>query len=399
MKPLQRLMQHDAAYLLLFIFLVALNLRGPITGLPPLFERISIDLNLSSSQSGLLTSVPLLAFALFAPVASWLSQRFLIERVLAVGVGLIAIGMVTRSFGFTSTLYLGVTFIGMGIAIGNVLLPSLLKRQFPNHIVQLTAVYVLMMNIGGFLMASFAVPLSQFAERPNFPLNMSGWSFALACQTIIIVLPIVVWFSCKITQHQLPKMSGVSGGGSIWGSKTAWQVSGFLAFNSLVCYIVLAWMPSILMSNGYADSTAGLYQGYLQLAGVLPSLILTPFIHRLGSQRRLCLFATGLTWLSLLGFLYIPNWSGIWSVCFGFGISMGFILGLSLIGLRTSSPKQAAALSGMSQLIGYTLAAIGPFLIGMIYDWQQSWQIPLYILLVLCFIWMVFGWIASPKPE
>ncbi|MGB5997384.1 MAG: MFS transporter, partial [Marinomonas sp.] len=164
MNTLRRLAQHDAAYLLVFIFLISLNLRGPVTGLPPLLDRISQDLHLSSSQSGLLTSLPLLIFALFAPVASWLTRHFQIERILATGVGLIALGMVARSLGSLSTLYMGAVLIGAGIAIGNVLLPSLLKREFPNHIVQLTAIYVLMMSVGGFIMSSFAVPLSVFAE-------------------------------------------------------------------------------------------------------------------------------------------------------------------------------------------------------------------------------------------
>ncbi|MEP7728851.1 MFS transporter [Marinomonas primoryensis] len=404
MKRLQRLAQHDAAYLLLFIFLVALNLRGPVTGLPPLLDRISQDLQLSSTQLGLMTSLPLLAFALFAPVTSWLTRYFQIERLLASGVGLIAIGMIIRSFGSINTLYLGAVFIGAGIAIGNVLLPSLLKREFPNYIVQLTAIYVLMMSIGGFLMSSFAVPLSLFAEQnpivlPMASSSMSGWSFALICQMALILLPLIAWFCFKITQHQIPQTGTVEITQKVWRSVTAWQVAGFLAFNSLINYIVVAWVPSILINNGYTDSTAGLYQGYLQLAGALPSLILAPFLSRLGSHRRLCLSATSLTCLSVFGFLFLPNWSGLWSACFGFGTSMGFILGLSFVGLRTNSPKQAAALSGMAQLIGYTLAAVGPVLIGALYDWQGSWQAPLYVILMICIIWIMLGWMASPKPK
>lgn len=399
MKSLQRLAQHDAAYLLLFIFLVALSLRGPVTGLPPLLERISLDLSLSSSQLGLLTSLPLLAFAVFAPVASWLTRHFRIERILASGVGLIALGMMIRTFGSISTLYLGAVLIGAGIAIGNVLLPSLLKREFPQYVVQLTAIYVLMMSIGGFLMSSFAVPLSVYAEQSTFDLPISGWSFALACQSALIILPLVVWFSCKITQHQAPQDSQIDTASSVWRSLTAWQVAGFLAVNSLLNYIVVAWVPAILMSHNYSDSTAGLYQGYLQLAGALPSLILAPFINKLGSHRRLCLFSTGLTLVSLSGFLFVPSWSALWCVSFGFGISMGFILGLSFVSLRTHSPKQAAALSGMAQLIGYTLAAIGPVMIGALFDWHQSWTLPLFVMLAICFVWLVLGWIASPKPK
>ncbi len=396
MKTIKQLMRHDAWFLLLFIFLIALCLRGPVTGLPPLLDRISQQLQLNSSQSGLLVSIPLLAFAVFAPVASWLTRFFRIEKILATGVGLIALGMLIRAMGSISSLYLGALLIGAGIAIGNVLLPSLLKREFPQFVVQLTAIYVLMMGVGGFVMSSFAVPLSDVANQAQLP--FSGWSFALACQTVIILPAILVWFCCRITQHHQPKNTRGETNGRLWRRLSSWQVAGFLAVNSLFNYIVVAWIPAILVSHGYTDTTAGLYQGYLQLAGALPSLILAPFIQYLGSHRRLCLFATSLTVISILGWLYVPTLSGFWSLSYGFGISMGFILGLSFIGMRTDTPKQAASLSGMSQLFGYTLAALGPVLIGALYDWQQSWHPPLYVLLMIGLIWMTLGWFASPKP-
>lgn len=398
MNNSRRITEKNTLYLLLFILFIALNLRGPVTGLPPLLESISHDLQLSSTQSGLLTSIPLLAFAVFAPVASWLTRYFHIERLLASGVGLIAFGMAIRSVGNISVLYLGAIFIGAGIAIGNVLLPSLLKREYPQHIVQLTALYVLMMSIGGFVMSSVAVPLSQWLERGSVALPMSGWAFALACQAMMILFPLVIWFTGKFTPHTQPPRNAVEPNVNVWRSRTAWQVAGFLAVNSLFNYIVIAWIPSILIAFGYSDTTAGLYQGYMQLAGALPSLILTPFINRLGSHRRLCLIATSLTWLSILGLLFLPSWSGVWAILFGFGICMGFIMGLSFVALRTTSTRQAAALSGMAQLIGYTLAALGPVMIGALHDWQHSWTGALLALLVIGFLWILLGWFASPKP-
>ncbi|BFM50203.1 MFS transporter [Marinomonas sp. THO17] len=397
MKTVKRLIKHDACFLLLFIFLIALCLRGPVTGLPPLLDRISQTLQLNSSQSGLLVSIPLLAFAAFAPLASWLTRFFRIEKILATGMALIALGMLVRATGSMSSLYLGALLIGAGIAIGNVLLPSLLKREFPEFVVQLTAIYVLMMGVGGFVMSSLAVPLSDFANRIQLPI--SGWSFALACQAVIILPAVLVWFGFKITQQHQPKNTRGETNSTLWRRLSSWQVVSFLAINSLFNYIVVAWIPAILVSHGYSDTTAGLYQGYMQLAGALPSLILAPFIQYLGSHRRLCLCATSLTVISILGWLYAPQWSGFWSLSYGFGISMGFILGLSFIGIRTDTPKQAASLSGMSQLIGYTLAALGPVLIGTWYDWQQSWQPPLYGLLLIGIIWMTLGWFASPKAE
>lgn len=397
MNKAQGLSKQQAIYLLLFIFLIALNLRGPVTGLAPLLERIKTDLLLNSSQSGLLTSLPLLAFAFFAPVASWLSRHFQIERILALSIGCILLGMVIRSFGLISSLFLGSVFIGAGIAIGNVMLPSLLKREFPNHIIQLTALYVLMMSVGGFVMSSSAVPLSSLIENQTISLPMSSWSFALACQSIMILLPILVWFKLDVKEQIPSSVHYEDANVKMWRSKTAWQVASFLAMNSLINYIVVTWISSILVSYGYGDSTAGLYQGYLQLAGALPSVLLAPFMHKFKSHLKLCFLATGLTFLSILGFCFVPTLSVLWSITFGFGISMGYILGLSFVGIRTRTPKQASALSAMSQLIGYTLAALGPVLIGALYDWRQAWDLSLYSILLLCFIWIFLGWLASPK--
>ncbi|MDB4837561.1 MFS transporter [Marinomonas sp.] len=394
----QRL-QHQLTYLALYIFLAALSLRGPVTGLSPLFERISNDLNLSSSQSGLLTSLPLLAFALFAPMAAWLTRFWSLERILFLGVSFITFGMVLRSFPLMLPLYFGMTIIGVGIAIGNVLLPSLVKRYFPDYTVQFTAIYVLMMNVGGFLMASTAIPLSLLAEASSTQLKHHGWSFALACQVVIVLLPCLLWSSGKITPMPPKKVSTPHKTPAIWRSKMGWQVSSFLAINSLLSYSMMAWIPAILMSNGYTDATSGLYLGYVQIAGALPSLVLAPFIHKLGSLRQLCLIATGMSWLSLFGYLFLADWAVFWSLLFGFGTSMTFILGLSFVSFRTNSPKQAAALSGMSQLLGYSLAAMGPFTLGYLFDLYHSWQPALYLLLALCSLWVLLGWYASPRSN
>ncbi|MCV2402093.1 MFS transporter [Marinomonas sp. C2222] len=398
MNKLIRIMRHDAAYIALFIFFTALSLRGPVMGLSPLFERISLDLNLSSSQLGLLASLPLVAFAVFAPVSAQLIRRWSLERTLILGVSFIALGMLMRSLPFIQSLYFGMILIGVGIAVGNVLLPGLVKRYFPESVVQVTAIYVLMMNVGAFLMASTAIPLSQIAEQSEWPFASHGWSFALLCQVVIILLPIMIWLSGKIVAQPAQPTSTALKESAIWKSKLAWLMSGFLAMNSLLSYSVMAWIPAILMSNGYTDSTAGLYLGYVQVAGALPSLLLAPFINKLGSLRRLALISTGITWLSLFGYLYLADWSVFWSLSFGFSTSMSFILGMSFVSFRTESPKQAAALSGMSQLLGYSLAAVGPFSLGFLFDLYQSWQPALYLLLGLGTLWVILGWYASPPP-
>lgn len=384
-------------WLLLFILLLSLNLRGPVTGVPPLLERISEALSLNSSQTGLITSIPLLTFALFAPLASWLTRFFSIERILACGALFIAVGIVVRSLGSLSLLYGGVIFIGVGVAIGNVLLPSLLKREFADKVVQLTSIYVLMMSIGGFLMSSMVVPLDSWAQQFEPDVALSSWGIALLSQIAFILVPLFIGFSGLLSQknHSSSTASSIN----VWRSLQAWQVGGFLALNSLFNYSVIAWVPAILVSYGYTETTAGLYQGYVQLAGALPSLILAPFIRHLGSHRRLCMIATGLGLSSIFGLLYLPNFAGLWAFVFGFGVSMSYILGLSFVSLRAQSPRHAAAMSGMSQFLGYGLAAMGPVVIGLLHDQFTSWQPPLYGFVTMGILCCVSGWYASPKQH
>ncbi len=388
----------DALLLLGFIMLMSLSLRGPVVGIAPLIEFIEQDLHLSSSQSGLLTALPLLAFAIFAPAAAWLSRHQGIEKTLFIGAISIAVGMILRSMGVLPPMYLGVVFIGAGIAVGNVLLPVLLKRDFSTQIVQLTAIYVLMMNVGGTVMTGSAVPLSFLSER-LFGDLWPSWSFALGAQLLIIALPLALWIWLPKKDRGGAAPTPSSTESSVWRSPVAWLLAMFLAMDSVINYIVNAWAPTIMIDNGFAPVTAGLYHSYIQAAGTVPALIL-PFLQRiLPSKRQLSCLSTFATLISLLGFAFLPALSAVWSFIFGFGVTMGYVVGLSLISIRTSSLKQAAALSGMAQLIGYLLAAAGPVAMGALHDWQGNWQMVLYCLIGMSLIWVLLGWYSSAEDS
>ncbi len=379
--------------LLAFIFLLSLSLRGPVVGIAPVLDRLQVDLSLPNAALGLLTSLPLLCFAIFAPVASWLSHKQGIEKTLLLSALLILFGILLRSVGFLIGLYGGVILIGAGIAISNVLLPIVLKRDFKDHIFVLTAIYVLMMNLGGALMTGSAIPMALFSEQ-WFQGQLPSWSVALASQALFILLPIIIWFFLPKQRTDTPQQQAST---PIWCSPVAWLLAMFLALNSVINYALNAWIPTILMAKDFSPVTAGLYQSYIQIAGVIPALIL-PFLQRVfTTKRQLSVLSVLSTLVALLGFTFVPAWSLVWSFCFGFGNTLGFIVGLSFISLRTGSLKEAAALSGMAQLTGYLLASAGPVLVGALFDLVGDWQIPLYFLTGICVVWTVLGWYASPS--
>lgn len=381
--------------LLSFIFVMALSLRGPVVGIAPLIDVVESSLHLSSSASGLLTTLPILAFALCAPLATFLGRRYGLEFALLLGSIAIALGILLRSADALPSLYVGVTFVGIGIAIGNVLLPILLKRDFPNHILQLTAVYVLMMNLGGAFMTGFAVPVAQWA--PTWLPQLAGWSSALLSHLIFILPALVLWF--VIPKHTTSAAPTQSAPKPMWRSPLAWTITLFLALDSVLNYIVNAWIPTILAAKGYDATTAGLYHSYIQTAGMIPALTLPLLKRYFGSPRQLAGIAIMATLISLLGYAFAPSLAALWSFLFGFGCTLGFVMGLSLISLRTDSVREAAALSGMAQLVGYLMAAAGPVTIGALFDWTQDWQYPLYVLIAIVVVWAIIGWFASAQES
>ncbi|ABV36505.1 permease [Shewanella sediminis HAW-EB3] len=370
------------------ILLFAANLRAPITGVAPLLSMISESLQLSTMQAGLLTTLPLLAFAIVSPIASYLAKEYGLEPSIMGALSVIALGILIRSSGSVSALYLGTVIIGCGIAIGNVLLPSLLKRNFPARIATFTAVYALTMGIGSAISSAVAVPLAEF--------DGNGWALSMGSFIVIPLLSMAVWLPQMRNDTQPTEDTrGLPHGGKVWRSPLAWQVTFFLGLNSFISYIIIGWLPTILIDAGYSASQAGAMHGLLQLSTAIPGLLLIPLLARMKDQRGLAFGVSVASMLGILGLLYFPELAMLWTLIFGFGAGAGLILGLSFISLRTDSPHQAAALSGMSQSVGYLLAAMGPALVGSIYSATNSWVTPLVLCASGCGLCAVFGLFAG----
>lgn len=170
----------------------------------------------------------------------------------------------------------------------------------------------------------------------------------------------------------------------------AWQVTGFLGLTSLVFYIV-GWLPAILVQAGYPAATAGTLHGVLQLATAVPGLILGPMVRRMKDQRGIAIAMSLATCVSLLGLWQLPAFAMLWVALFGFGAGAAFILGLTFVSLRTSHSHQAAALSGMAQCLGYSLAAAGPPLAGLAHDATGGWEVALACCAVATVLMAVLG--------
>lgn len=373
------------------ILMIATTLRVTFTGAAPLLDAIRAEYGLTTAQTGMLTTLPLLAFALISPLAAGVARRIGMERSLFTALLLICAGIALRSLPSSLLLFIGTAVIGCGIALGNVLLPGMLKRDFAQHVARLTGAYSLTMGAAAALGSAAMVPVAQ---------SGAGWHGALLTLMIFPLLALLLWL--PRLRHGAPAALSATGAlhsRGIWRSALAWQVTLYLGINSLIYYIVIGWLPSILISQGFSETQAGSLHGVLQLATAAPGLLVPLVLHRLRDQRAIAALVALLCAAGALGLWLQPGHAAIWTVVYGFGSGATMILGLTFIGLRASSAHQAAALSGMAQSVGYLLAACGPPLMGKVHDASGDWHLPLIACAMLSVVMALCGAFAGRDRE
>ncbi|MCX2757155.1 MFS transporter [Vibrio sp. Sgm 22] len=384
----------NSIFVMLGILFLALNLRGPFTSLAPVLSQVMEGLNLTSSAAGFLTALPLLTFALFSPLVTKISERIGLEPSLLLGLVLITTGITLRSFGAIPTLYIGTVMIGLGIAIGNVLLPVVVKISFPTRIATVTSLYIFTMGIGSTLGSSLMVPFSNLTL-----FTITGWQLALLMNLIFPILALMIWLpkirkrssSATNNKHQekpIPMKKMIKSG-------VAWQVTLALGLNSFTFYSLAGWLPQILSDLGYSEIDAGYIYGFLQFSTMVPGLLLLPFLGKSYNQQWLITLCTSNVFIGLIGLLYFPEFAIFWVGLFGLANCSTFIIALSFVGLRTSNSSQAASLSGMTQGIGYALAATGPTLVGKLHAQTDSWSVPILLIASVAFACTTFAALAA----
>lgn len=385
MTPL--ITRRQTILLLAGLLMIATALRVTFTGAAPLLDMIRADLVLTTAQTGVLTTLPLVAFALISPLAASVANRVGIERALFLALVIITSGIVLRSLSSATFLFAGTAIIGCGIALGNVLLPGLIKRDFPGSVAKITGAYSLTMGIAAALGSALMIPLAQTSLH---------WQGALMSLAAFPLIALAIW----LPQWKKPLPASLSTSGAlhnrkVWRSALAWQVTLFLGLNSLIYYIVIGWLPSILISQGYSEVRAGSLHGLLQLATAVPGIVIPLVLHRLRDQRIIAVTVALLCMVSALGLWKMAELASLWVVVFGFGSGATMILGLTFIGLRASNAHQAAALSGMAQAVGYLLAAFGPPVMGKMHDISGEWSLPLLCCALLSLAMAVAGAFAG----
>lgn len=352
--------------LLAVLVLVAINLRPALSSLAPVLKAVQEGLGLSGSSIGLLTTLPVLCFGLAGPLAPALARRFGSEQVLGAMLLLLAAGILLRAAGVTG-LFAGTLLAGASIGVVNVLLPGILKRDFADRADRVTGLYTMALSLGAALAAGLTVPVAQWS---------GSWRIALAFWALPALLAALAWRPWQRSPHTpqpLPPRSA-----SLLRDPLAWQVTLYMGLQSSLAYCVFGWLPAILQNRGLTAMEAGFSLSVSVLIQLITALgaplLASAHVRRGGDQRATIALMLTLTLSGLLGCLFAPAatlW--LWIVLLGLGQGGTFSMALALIVLRSRDAATAARLSGMVQGVGYTLAALGPFAVGLLHEITGGW--------------------------
>lgn len=374
------------------IIFIAINLRPALAAVGPLISTIRGDTGLSNTMLGLLTTLPLLAFGVLSTLTSLFSRKMGIEGTLALALGLITGGTLIRVIPGSVALFGGTLLLGVGIAFGNVLLPSLVKRDFPKHTGIMTSVYSSMLGLGATLAAGLSVPMAHDLGW--------GWRWSLGFWAVPALIALIIWLpqlkNLTIPKHSRSFKQSLRDLGS---SKVAWQVALFMGLQSLAFYVVLAWLPEILQDRGLSANNAGWMLSLSQAMGVVGTILFPTWGEKVDDQRPLIWLLVIMEAVSIAGLMPANTFLvWLWPSLIGLALGGSFGLALLFIVLRSHNSETATELSGMAQSIGYLLAAIGPTLFGGLHDITHAWFVPLLFLLIIIGGKLIFG-LGAARPK
>lgn len=379
------------------VFLVALNLRPAVTALGPLLPQIGVEEGLDKGAQGLLGAVPVMAFALVSPLVHRASRRLGPERVVLAALLVLVAGTLVRSWAGGAGLWIGTVVVGVSIAVGNVLVPALVKRDYPEKVSWATSIYSTCITVGSALAAATAVPLA----------GVWGWRGSLAFWAVPALVTAVLWVPRVRASAPIPapaaSTAGVLDGAggrapSVWRRPSAWLVTVFMGLQSTCFYTMVTWLPTILIAGGASPETAGVHMFVFQLVGIPAGLALPLLMRRPDTQVGAAVASSVPMLVGVLGLLVLPASGALWSAVAGVGAGASLVMAMTLIGLRSRTHQETTRLSGMAQSVGYLLAAGGPVLVGRLAQTSGGWTVPLGALASVAALQVVVAVLAGRVP-
>jgi MFS transporter, CP family, cyanate transporter len=371
--------------LLAGVLLVALNLRGPLVAVAPVVDDVRRDLVLSAGTVGLLTSIPVLCFGLAAPLASGLIARTGLHRAVLVSLGGVLLGSLLRSTGSPAAAVAGTVVLGLGITVGNVVVPVVIGREFPTATNLVMAAYTAALNLGSTFTTSLTAPLA----------DLVGWQVALASWGLLTGVAAAVWTAGLRRQVARTAARAAARPGGEPAAATpepparplsrrpvAWALLLAFAGQSFSYYGLTAWLPSLLADEqGLSRSAAGVSSSLFQVVAIAGAFAVPALVTWWG-RPSLVVLAVAAAWASLpLGLLLAPSLWPLWCCLAGAAQGGGITVLFLAVVRRSRGLTENRRMSAMVQGGGYTVAATGPLVIGAVHDASGGWTVPLLVIL------------------
>lgn len=378
------------ALVVLGIVVLAFNLRPAAVSVGPVLDEVIAALDMSRTIAGVLTTLPVLAFAGFGAVAPALARTLGLHRLTLLSLAAVVVGLAVRSRVDSVPLFLLLSLLALaGMAAANVLLPSLVKLHFPDRVGLMTSIYTTSLAVGLTFASAFTVPISE---------QFGSWRWGLSAWALTALVAALPWVMLVRHDGAPEADTHTFTLREVARTRLGWAMAAFFGLQSLQAYSVFGWFALVYRDAGFSAATAGLLLGVITAMSIPLSFWIPSLSARLENQSWLILGLVACYPVGYLGLIFAPvEGAWVWAVAVGAGLSM-FPLVLTLIGLRARTSDGTAALSGFTQSVGYLVAAIGPFGMGVLYDATGGWTVPLSILLALVVPQLVAGlMVARPS--
>lgn len=377
------------AVVVVALALTGFSMRTAVTSVGAVLDDVEHGLHTTSGMSGVITTLPVVCFAGMGAVAPRLAARHGPHRLLVAALVMMSVGLVTRALAGSIWPFLLLSVLALtGGAIANVLLPIVVKRDFPDRIGQLTAVYTTALAVGTTSGSGLTVPVGSLGD---------GWRLGLGWWAVFSIVAALPWLTMLRNDDPNAAVAQRLPLGALVRSRIAWALTLFFAFQSLQAYIAFGWFARFLHAHGIAQSTSGWMVAALAGMGIPVSMIAPTIAPR--HHRAVLGVLTGCYVVSYAGLGLAPvGGAWVWMVLAGIGSGM-FPLALTMIGLRSRTAAATATLSAFVQSIGYLVAGSGPLLVGVLYGATGSWVLPLTLLWVALAVAFVTGWWACAPRQ
>ncbi len=389
MTPEPRTAPLPRALVVLGIVVLGFNLRPAAVSIGPVLAEVVAGLGMSAAEAGLLTSLPVLAFAVFGSLAPRGARLVGVHRLTLLALLCVTGGLAARSTVSSVPAFLALSMLALaGMASANVLLPSLVKLHFPDRIGLMTSIYSTALALGLTSASVFTVPASDAGD---------GWRSGLLVWSITAGIAVLPWLGLIGHDRRPEDPAGHVSLLQVARTRLGWLMALFFGLQSLQAYSIFGWFAEIYRDAGFSAHSAGLLLGVITGIGIPFSFLVPWLVARTHNQTRLMISVMACYPVGYVGLILAPHSGAVlWAALIGIGTTT-FPLILTLIGLRARTPVGTAALSGFAQSAGYLIAGIGPFGIGLLHDLSGGWTVPLLALVAITVPQLLLG-LAVSRP-